>query len=104
MAHVGCCTPTYVRAVDVTNKTGATVTLRAQFEKNSQTFSVEQGATVRVEGSIDMGTWTAVDPLQTITVYGPDNSVLAERTFQSESGIKIFAVELVTAVKFVDVQ
>ena len=104
MAHVGCCTPTYVRAVDVTNKTGATVTLRAQFEKNSQTFSVEQGATVRVEGSIDMGTWTAVDPLQTITVYGPDNSVLAERTFRSESGIKIFAVELVTAVKFVDVQ
>ena len=102
----GCCTlpPTYVRAVEVTNKTGATVTLGAQFEKNSQTFTVEQGATVRVEGSIDMGTWTAVDPLKTVTVYGPDNNVLAERTFQSESGVKVFAVELVTsAVKFVDV-
>ena len=48
-----------------------------------------------VEGSINMGSWTAVDPLQFITVYGPDNSVLAERAFESTGGVKVFNLVLV---------
>ena len=97
--------PCYVRSANIVNQTDTTVTLLAKFQQNQQTYTVAPNDTAKLEGTIDMGTWTAVDPLQAITAFGPDNSVLAEKTVQSPGGVQIYTYALVKSgdsVQFVD--
>mmetsp|Transcript_28839 Transcript_28839/g.51359 ORF Transcript_28839/g.51359 Transcript_28839/m.51359 type:complete len:108 (-) Transcript_28839:2335-2658(-) len=90
--------PKYVRRATIANSTGHTLNLHANFEQNEQTYSVEAGHSVEIEGSIDHGSWQAVDPLKKITVHTAANGeVLGERHFESEGGIKVhhFTISLV---------
>jgi hypothetical protein len=49
---------------------------------------VQPGASVDIEGSIDHGDYTLVDPITKIDVINGGNSV-AEQEFYSDSGVKI---------------
>ena len=59
-----------------------------------------------VEGEIDNGSYTSVDPLEKIVVQGANSeAVLSERLFSSEAGVKILAFRLIASgdiVEFVE--
>lgn len=82
--------PSYVRSANVLNQTGNDVTVEAVFKsKYVQSYGpVPLGQTVHVEHEINMGTWTAVDPVEVLTAFGPDNSLLAVKTLGDAIGVQ----------------
>jgi hypothetical protein len=87
--------PKYVRRATILNATTHSITLLAQFKDNQATFQVAPNASVDIEGTIDHGSYTAVDPLQKITItHGADNAVVSERLFESEGGVKILSFRI----------
>ena len=55
---------------------------------------MQAGENVHVEGSIDHGSWQAVDALEKITVHNASNEVLGERAFSSDSGVKTLSFNI----------
>ena len=86
--------PRYVRRVTVHNTTDHAVTLLAKYQQNQATFELPAGQSVDIEGTIDHGSYTAVDPIEKITVQGADQSVLSERLFESDGGVKILSFQI----------
>ena len=87
--------PTYVRSVHISNNYGHPITLKVQFESSEKSFTVEPNAIVQIEGSIDKGGWTAVDPVKSVTgIPTNDHSKATTFPFQSTFGVAVFHVTL----------
>jgi hypothetical protein len=66
-----------------------------QFEDSEKSFTVEPNAIFLVEGTIDKGSWTAVDPDKSVTaVPTNDSSKTSSFVFQSRGGVAVFHVTL----------
>ena len=87
--------PTYVRSVHISNQYGFPITLQVQFESCEKSYTVEPNAILQVEGTIDKGSWTAVDPVKSVTgIPANDNSKTTTYPFQSTFGVAVFHVTL----------
>ena len=87
--------PTYVRSLHISNNYGHPITLQVQFESCERSFTVEPNTILHVEGTIDKGTWTAVDPVKSVTgIPAHDSSKATTFPFQSTFGIAVFHVTL----------
>jgi hypothetical protein len=72
MLGTNCIPPKYVRAIHITNSTKGQVILHVKFQSEFQeTVELNQNEKKTVEKEINMGSWTAVDPISDVTVtYG----------------------------------
>ena len=87
--------PTYVRSLNISNNYDYPIALQVQFESCEKRFTVEPGAILQVEGTIDKGSWTAVDPVKSVTgVPANDSSKATTFAFQSTFGVAVFHVTL----------
>ena len=63
--------PSYCRSATFQNKAGTAVKLIIHFESGeTEEHDLTNGSSVKVERSINKGTWTAVDPIKRVEVTG----------------------------------
>ncbi len=69
---LGCRPPKYIRALHVTNSTNGPVTLNVKYQSGQEEIiELAPNKTQTVEKDINMGSWTAVDPITAVTAnYG----------------------------------
>merc|ERR1711973_738041 len=71
---MGALPPSYVRSAVFENTLGGPVTVEVTFDsKNKQTHVIEAGESVNVEGTIDHGSWSAVDKIVSFQIISPSN-------------------------------
>ena len=72
MLGTNCRPPKYVRAIHVTNSIKGQVSLHVKFQSGvEETLEINQNETKTVEKETNMGSWTAVDPITSVTAtYG----------------------------------
>ena len=60
-----CChTPNYIRALELNNKTKVDITVIATFKsEKTESYQIPAEQNKHIEGTIDHGSWQAVDPL-----------------------------------------
>ena len=91
--------PTYVRSVHLSNQYGYPINLQVQFESCEKSYTVEPNEILQVEGTIDKGSWTAVDPIESVTgIPANDNSKATTYPFQSIFGVAVFHVTLCRSI------
>ena len=65
--------PNYVRAATFNNKAGMGVKLLAFFDSGAkEEYKVANESSVKVEKTIDKGSWTAADPIKRVELTGAD--------------------------------
>ena len=70
--------PNYVKAATFHNKAGMKVELLARFDSGAkEEYKVANGSSVKVERTIDKGSWTAVDPIKRVELLGADGQECA---------------------------
>ena len=89
--------PNYVRKVRIQNSE-VHVKLRfiVQYAQNSAFFDVNPNGQVDIEGTIDHGSYQAVDPIKKITVTYPEegSEILSVREFNDVQGVQNFHYEV----------
>ena len=66
-------TPNYLKAATFHNKAGVEVKLLVYFDSGAtDEHDMVNGSSVKVERTIDKGTWTAVDPIKRVELTGPE--------------------------------
>lgn len=67
--HCGCCTPSICKSATFQNSSGTKVKLCAEFKSgDKEEHIVPNGNSVKVEKTINHGTWWAMDPLQKVKI------------------------------------
>merc|ERR1711973_8748 len=81
--------PSYVRSAVFENTMAGPVTVEVTFDsKNKQTHYIEAGKSVNVEGTIDHGSWSAVDKIVSFKIVSPSNGE-KEVPVSSPGGVEI---------------
>merc|ERR1712168_752147 len=74
LGGVGALPPTYVRSAEFANSLGSPITVEVTLEsQKTKMYTVQAGSSVNVEGVIDHGSWTAVDPITSFKVMSASN-------------------------------
>merc|ERR1711962_1479309 len=74
MGGMGALPPSYVRSAVFVNTLGGPLTVEVTFDSTKkETHVIEAGKSVNVEGSIDHGTWSAVDKIVSFKIVSSAN-------------------------------
>jgi len=64
--------PNYVRAVKISNQTNSKVTVTSFFQSGEKiNYEIPEQTTIDIEKGIDHGTYTTVDPIESIVAKNP---------------------------------